>query len=159
MASRVQKIMFWDTFKNAKSVILHYFPVAEIGSNIHLLYFSYPQEILAQFVEWGKKVLSPYRPHWSVYFSVSLLQIAGKHPVLIKCTLDETFLDKHQFALLCMQGAVRWCSRSALVMGMLVSCYQYKVTGQSLWFWHLYLANFQLITFISSNCIKLIFRP
>ena len=81
MASRVQKIMFWDTFKNAKSVILHFFPVAEIGSNIHLLYFSYPQEILAQFVEWGKKVLSPYRPHWSVYFSVSLLPIAGKHPV------------------------------------------------------------------------------
>ena len=87
MASRVQKIMFWDTFKNAKSVILHYFPVAEIGSNIHLLYFSYPQEIWAQFVEWGKKVLSPYRPHWSVYFSVSLLQIAGKHPVIILCRL------------------------------------------------------------------------
>ena len=83
MASRVQKIMFWDTFKNAKSVILHYFPVAEIGSNIHLLYFSYPQEIWAQFVEWGKKVLSPYSPQWSVYFSVSLLQIAGKHPVFI----------------------------------------------------------------------------
>ena len=37
--------------ENAKSVILHYFPVAEMGSNIHLLYFSYPQEILAQFVE------------------------------------------------------------------------------------------------------------
>ena len=55
MASRVQKIMFWDTFKNAKSVILHYFPVAEIGSNIHLLYFSYPQKIYSQFVEWGKK--------------------------------------------------------------------------------------------------------
>ena len=82
MASRVQKIMFWDTFKNAKSVILHYFPVAEIGSNIHLLYFSYPQEIWAQFVEWGKKVLSPYRPQWSVYFSVLLLPIAGKLPVL-----------------------------------------------------------------------------
>ena len=42
MASRVQKIMFWDTFKNAKSVILDFFPVAEIGSNIQLLYFSYP---------------------------------------------------------------------------------------------------------------------
>ena len=41
MASRVQKIMFCDTFKNAKSVIFHFFPVAEIGSNIHLLYFSY----------------------------------------------------------------------------------------------------------------------
>ena len=93
MASRVQKIMFWDTFKNAKSVILHYFPVAEIGSNIHLLYFSYPQEILAQFVEWGKKVLSPYRPHWSVYFSVSLLQIAGEHPVDIPRD-DQISLDK-----------------------------------------------------------------
>ena len=91
MASRVQKIMFWDTFKNAKSVILHYFPVAEIGSNIHLLYFSYPQEIWAQFVEWGKKVLSPYSPQWSVYFSISLLQIAGKHPVFknnYKITLE-----------------------------------------------------------------------
>ena len=94
MASRVQKIMFWDTFKNAKSVILHYFPVAEIGSNIHLLYFSYPQEIWAQFVEWGKKVLRPYRPHWSVYFSVSLLQIAGKHPVVT--ILDGGWTTEHR---------------------------------------------------------------
>ena len=99
MASRVQKIMFWDTFKNAKSVILHYFPVAEIGSNIHLLYFSYPQEIWAQFVEWGKKVLSPYRPHWSVYFSVSLLQIAGKHPVVV---------TRHQALLLLFIDGSKW---------------------------------------------------
>ena len=83
MASRVQKMMFWHTFKNAKSVNLDFFPVADIGRNIHLLYFSYPQEIYSQFVEWGKKVLSPYSPQWSVYFSVSLLQIAGKHPVYI----------------------------------------------------------------------------
>ena len=82
MASRVQKIMFWDTFKNAKSVILDFFPVAEIGSNIHLLYFSYPLEIYSQFVEWGKKVLSPSSHQWSVCFSDSLLQIAGKHPVI-----------------------------------------------------------------------------
>ena len=82
MASRVQKIKFWDTFKNAKSVILHFFPVAEIGRNIHLLYFSYPQEIYSQFVEWEKKVLSPYSPQWSVYFSVLLLLITRKHPVL-----------------------------------------------------------------------------
>ena len=81
MASRVQKIMFWDTFKNAKSVILDFFPVAEIGSNIHLLYFSYPLEIYSQFVEWGKKVLNPSSHQWSVCFSDSLLQIAGKHPV------------------------------------------------------------------------------
>ena len=66
--------MKWD-----RQQFLPFFPVAEIGSIMHLLYFSYPQEIWAQFVEWGKKVLSPYRPHWSVYFSVSLLQIAGKH--------------------------------------------------------------------------------
>ena len=70
--------MKWD-----RQQFLPFFPVAEIGSIMHLLYFSYPQEILAQFVEWGKKVLSPYRPHWSVYFSVSLLPIAGKHPVHI----------------------------------------------------------------------------
>ena len=69
--------MKWD-----RQQFLPFFPVAEIGSIMHLLYFSYPQEILAQFVEWGKKVLSPYRPHWSVYFSISLLQIAGKHPVV-----------------------------------------------------------------------------
>ena len=81
MASRVQKIKFWDTFKNAKSVILHFFPVAEIGRNIHLLYFSYPQQIYSQFVEWGKKVLSPYSPQWSVYFPVLLLLITRKHPV------------------------------------------------------------------------------
>ena len=82
MASRVQKIKLWDTFKNAKSVILHFFPVAEIGRNIHLLYFSYPQQIYSQFVEWGKKVLSPYSPQLSVYYSVSLMQIARKHPVV-----------------------------------------------------------------------------
>ena len=81
MASRVQKIMFWDTLKNAKSVILHFFPVAEIGRNIHLLYFSYPQEIYSQFVEWEKNVLSPYSPQWSVYFPVLLLLITQKHPV------------------------------------------------------------------------------
>ena len=51
MASRVQKIMFWDILKNSKSVILHFFPVVEIGKNIHLLYFSYPQEIYSYFVE------------------------------------------------------------------------------------------------------------
>ena len=68
--------MKWD-----RQQFLPFFPVAEIGSIMHLLYFSYPQEILAQFVEWGKKVLSPYSPQWSVYFSISLLQIAGKHPV------------------------------------------------------------------------------
>ena len=83
MASRVQKIKLWDTFKNAKSVILHFFPVAEIGRNIHLLYFSYPQQIYSQFVEWGKKVLSPYSPQWSVYFSVLVLLITRKHPVVI----------------------------------------------------------------------------
>ena len=82
MASRVQKIKLWDTFKNAKSVILHFFPVAEIGRNIHLLYFSYPQQIYSQFVEWGKKVLSPHSPQWSVYFSVLLLLITRKHPVI-----------------------------------------------------------------------------
>ena len=70
--------MKWD-----RQQFLPFFPVAEIGSIMHLLYFSYPQEIWAQFVEWGKKVLSPYRPQWSVYFSISLLQIAGKHPVNI----------------------------------------------------------------------------
>ena len=69
--------MKWD-----RQQFLPFFPVAEIGSIMHLLYFSYPQEILAQFVEWGKKVLSPYSPQWSVYFSISLLQIAGKHPVI-----------------------------------------------------------------------------
>ena len=68
--------MKWD-----RQQFLPFFPVAEIESIMHLLYFSYPQEIWAQFVEWGKKVLSPYSPQWSVYFSVSLLQIAGKHPV------------------------------------------------------------------------------
>ena len=68
--------MKWD-----RQQFLPFFPVAEIGSIMHLLYFSYPQEILAQFVEWGKKVLSPYSPQWSVYFSISLLPIAGKHPV------------------------------------------------------------------------------
>ena len=68
--------MKWD-----RQQFLPFFPVAEIGSIMHLLYFSYPQEIWAQFVEWGKKVLSPYSPQWSVYFSISLLQIAGKHPV------------------------------------------------------------------------------
>ena len=73
MASRVQKIKFWDTFKNSKSVILHFFPVAEIGRNIHILYFSYPQEIYSQFVEWEKNVLSPYRDQWSVQFCFSLL--------------------------------------------------------------------------------------
>jgi len=83
MASRVQKIKFWDTFKNAKSVILHFFPVAKIGRNIHLLYFSYPQQIYSQFVEWGKKVLSPYSPQWSVYFPVLLLLITRKHPVFV----------------------------------------------------------------------------
>jgi len=83
MASRVQKIMFWDTFKDAKSVILHFFPVAEIGRNIHLLYFSYLQEIYSQFVEWEKNVLSPYSPQWSVHFSVSLLLITRKHPVKV----------------------------------------------------------------------------
>ena len=72
--------MKWD-----RQQFLPFFPVAEIGSIMHLLYFSYPQEILAQFVEWGKKVLSPYSPQWSVYFSISLLQIAGKHPVFIIC--------------------------------------------------------------------------
>ena len=81
MASRVQKIKLWDTFKNAKSVILHFFPVAEIGRNIHLLYFSYPQQIYSQFVEGGKKVLSPYSPQWSVYFPVLFLLITRKHPV------------------------------------------------------------------------------
>ena len=81
MASRVQKIKLWDTFKNAKSVILHFFPVAEIGRNIHLLYFSYPQEIYSQFVEWEKKVLSSCSPQWSVYFPVLLLLITRKHPV------------------------------------------------------------------------------
>ena len=86
MASRVQKIMFWDTLKNAKSVILHFFPVAEIGRNIHLLYFSYLQEIYSQFVEWEKNVLSPYSPQWSVHFSVSLLLITRKHPVDIHAT-------------------------------------------------------------------------
>ena len=70
--------MKWD-----RQQFLPFFPVAEIGSIMHLLYFSYPQEILAQFVEWGKKVWSPYSPQWSVYFSISLLQIAGKHPVLV----------------------------------------------------------------------------
>ena len=70
MASRVQKIMFWDTLKKLKSVILHFFPGAEIGRKIYPLYFSYPQEIYSQFVA------------RSVYFSVLLLQIAGKHPVL-----------------------------------------------------------------------------
>ena len=70
--------MKWD-----RQQFLPFFPVAEIGSIMHLLYFSYPQEILAQFVEWGKKVLSPYSPQWSVYFSISLLPIAGKHPVFI----------------------------------------------------------------------------
>ena len=70
--------MKWD-----RQQFLPFFPVAEIGSIMHLLYFSYPQEIWAQFVEWGKKVLSPYSPQWSVYFSVSLLQIAGKHPVFV----------------------------------------------------------------------------
>ena len=70
--------MKWD-----RQQFLPFFPVAEIGSIMHLLYFSYPQEIWAQFVEWGKKVLSPYRPHWSVYFSVSLLQKPGKHPVYL----------------------------------------------------------------------------
>ena len=84
MASSVQKIKLWDTFKNAKSVILHFFPVAEIGRNIHLLYFSYPQQIYSQFVEWGKKVLSPYSPQWSVYFPVLLLLITRKHPVYVK---------------------------------------------------------------------------
>ena len=69
--------MKWD-----RQQFLPFFPVAEIGSIMHLLYFSYPQEIWAQFVEWGKKVLSPYSPQWSVYFSISLLQIAGKHPVI-----------------------------------------------------------------------------
>ena len=78
---------------------LPFFPVAEIGSNIHLLYFSYPQEIWAQFVEWGKKVLSPYRPHWSVYFSVSLLQIAGKHPVVV---------TRHQALLLLFIDGSKW---------------------------------------------------
>ena len=70
--------MKWD-----RQQFLPFFPVAEIGSIMHLLYFSYPQEIWAQFVEWGKKVLSPYSPQWSVYFSISLLQIAGKHPVYL----------------------------------------------------------------------------
>ena len=69
--------MKWD-----RQQFLPFFPVAEIGSIMHLLYFSYPQEIWAQFVEWGKKVLSPYSPQWSVYFSVSLLQKPRKHPVL-----------------------------------------------------------------------------
>ena len=55
---------------------------------MHLLYFSYPQEIWAQFVEWGKKVLSPYSPQWSVYFSILLLQIAGKHPVVSVSIID-----------------------------------------------------------------------
>ena len=81
MTSRVQKIMFWDTFKKAKSVILHFFPVAEIGRNIHLLYFSYPQQIYSQFVKWGKKVLSPHSPQWCVHFPVLLLLITRKHPV------------------------------------------------------------------------------
>ena len=75
--------MKWD-----RQQFLPFFPVAEIGSIMHLLYFSYPQEIWAQFVEWGKKVLSPYSPQWSVYFSVSLLQIAGKHPVFIYTLLS-----------------------------------------------------------------------
>ena len=57
MTRRVQKNMFWDTSKNAKSVILHFFSVAEMGRNIHLLYFYHPQEIYSQFVEWGKKCL------------------------------------------------------------------------------------------------------
>ena len=95
MASRVQKIKFWDTFKNAKSVILHFFPVAEIGRNIHLLYFSYPQQIYSQFVEWGKKVLSPYSPQWSVYFPVLLLLITRKHPVywcaMLGCFFEAVF--------------------------------------------------------------------
>ena len=69
--------MKWD-----RQQFLPFFPVAEIWSIMHLLYFSYPQEIWAQFVEWGKKVLSPYSPQWSVYFSISLLPIAGKHPVV-----------------------------------------------------------------------------
>ena len=71
--------MKWD-----RQQFLPFFPVAEIGCIMHLLYFSYPQKIWAQFVEWRKKVLSLYRPHWSVYFSVSLLPIAGKHPVQSK---------------------------------------------------------------------------
>ena len=81
MASRVQNTMFWETFKNAKSVILRFFPVAVIGEKIHILYVSYPQQIYSQFVQWEYKVLSPYNPQWSVYFSVSLLLITRKHPV------------------------------------------------------------------------------
>ena len=54
MASIVQKIMFGDTFKIAKTVILHFFPVAEIGRNKRILYLSYLQEIYSQFVEWEK---------------------------------------------------------------------------------------------------------
>ena len=77
--------MKWD-----RQQFLPFFPVAEIGSIMHLLYFSYPQEILAQFVEWGKKVLSPYSPQWSVYFSISLLQIAGKHPVCMPLIIPPT---------------------------------------------------------------------
>ena len=92
MASRVQKIMFWDTFKDAKSVILHFFPVAEIGRNIHLLYFSYLQEIYSQFVEWEKNVLSPYSPQWSVHFSVSLLLITRKHPVEVVMREEDSLL-------------------------------------------------------------------
>ena len=96
MASSVQKIKLWDTFKNAKSVILHFFPVAEIGRNIHLLYFSYPQQIYSQFVEWGKKVLSPYSPQWSVYFPVLLLLITRKHPVYIYvCRCADSHLSRY----------------------------------------------------------------
>jgi len=51
MASRVQKTMFWETFKNAKSAILHFFPVAVKGAKIHISYVSYPQEIYSQFVQ------------------------------------------------------------------------------------------------------------
>ena len=68
--------------KKSKSVILHFFPVAEIGRKKHLSYFSYPQEIYSQYVEWEKKVLSPYSHQWSVYFPVLLLLITRIHPVL-----------------------------------------------------------------------------
>ena len=68
--------MKWD-----RQQFLPFFTCCLMSQKCKLCFLLYLKEIYAQFVEWGKKVLSPYTPQWSVYFSFSLLQIASKHPV------------------------------------------------------------------------------
>ena len=156
MASRVQKIMFWDTLKNAKSVILHFFPVAEIGRNINLLYFSYLQEIYSQFVEWEKNVLSPYSPQWSVHFSVSLLLITRKHPVYCKCKSS-----RGQGPVVFMLTSCFWEMSFCTPLGALLEPPPIDIiifSPQNHWWWYLYLVFPSYCSLLEVNFLTAIIK-